>query len=289
MTIATILTVVTADSRSVSALKTAVAIGRKFSAYVEALHVRLELESIIPVVTGDVSAKAAGRLLEEAQMKAAERAERAHRLFQGVVLDLSLPLTKVDAEPEVGRFSLAWSETTGVEAGEIVRRGRPFDLTVLAQPHDEQVQSSSEVLTAALFKTGRPILLAPPEVPATVGERLMLAWNDTREAAAGLWAAMPFAAKAEEVTVVSVTEGDPSIEPSAIIRALARHGVKADGEALERGKLGVGERLLKAASQRNCDLLVMGAYGHSRLQELVLGGATKYVLKHARIPVLMVH
>lgn len=289
MTIATILAVVTADSRSVSALKTAVAIGRKFSAYVEALHVRPELESIIPVVTGDVSAKAARRLLEDAQMKAAERADRAHRLFQDIVLELSLPLTKVDAEPEVGRFSVAWSETTGVEASEIVRRGRPFNLTVLAQSHDEQNQSSSEVLTAALFRTGRPILLAPPEVPVTVGERLMLAWNDTREAAAGLWAALPFAAEAADVTVASVIEGDSSVDPSAIVRALARHGIKADGETLDRGKLGVGERLLMAASQRNCDLLVMGAYGHSRLQELVLGGATKHVLKHARIPLLMVH
>ncbi len=289
MTIATILAVVTADGTSAASLKTAIAVGRTFNGYVEALHVRPELESVIPVVTGDVSAKALRRLVDEAQAGTAERAEGAHRLFQDVALEMSLPLTKVDAEPTVGRFSVAWCETTGVEAREIIRRGRRFDVTVLARPHERDDQAWAMVVTDALFETGRPTLIAPPEPPATVGERLMLAWNDTREAAAGLAAAMPFAAKAGEVTVVSVTEANGEVDPGDIVRALARHGIKAEGAVLGRGKMGVGERLLKEARQRKCDLLVMGAYGHSRLQELILGGATKHVLQHTQIPLLMVH
>lgn len=289
MTIATILASATADDTSAATLKTAIVIGRKFGAYVEAFHVRPELESVIPVVTGDVAAKAVRRWLDEAQAGTVERAERAHRRFQDVALEMSLPLTTVEAEPEAGRFSIAWGETTGVEAREIIRRGRQFDLTVLARPHDGDDQARSMVLTDALFEIGRPVLIAPPEAPLTVGQRLMLAWNDTREAAAGLWAAMPFAAKADAVTVVSVTEADSSFDPSDIVRYLAHHGIRAEGEALDRGKASVGERLVKAAEQRNCDLLVMGAYGHSRLQELILGGATKHVLKYARIPLLMVH
>jgi nucleotide-binding universal stress UspA family protein len=117
----------------------------------------------------------------------------------------------------------------------------------------------------------------------------MLAWNDTREAAQGAWAAMPFAAKAEEVTVVSVTEAHSSVDPDGLVRALARRGIGAEARTLDRGKASVGESLLAAADERKCDLLVMGAYGQSRLQELILGGATKHVLKHARIPLLMVH
>jgi len=289
MTVATILAWVPADGASAAALRLAVAVGREFGAYVEALHVRPELESVIPVVTGDVSARALGELLENARTRSAERAENAHRLFQDVVLDMSLPLTKVDAEPETGKFSIAWHNTTGIEAREIVRHGRRFDLTVLARPDEDDAADASAVLTAAMFEIGRPILIAPRVPPATVGKRLMLAWNDTREAAAALWAAIPFAAKAEQVTVVSVVEAISDADPSVIVRSLAHHGIKAEGEALQRGKAGVGGRLLTAAKQRNCDILVMGAYGHSRLQELVLGGATEYLLQHAQIPLLMVH
>lgn len=289
MTIATILAWFPADDASAAALRSAVTVGRDFDAYVEALHVRPEVESVIPVVTGDLSAKAFGRLLEDARAKSSERAESAHRLFQDVVLEQSLPMTRLDAEPEAGRFSLAWHDTTGLEAREIVRLGRRFDLTVVARPHGEEEPDASAVFTAALFETGRPILIAPPKAPAALGRRPMVAWNDTRQAAAGLWAAMPFAARAEEVAVISVAEGDSDPDPGAIVRALAHHGIEAKGEVLQPGKAGVGERLLAAAEKRGCDLLVMGAYGHSRLRELVLGGATKHVLKHAEIPLLMVH
>jgi nucleotide-binding universal stress UspA family protein len=289
MTTAAVLVLVTGEGESESTLKTAVAIGQKFGAYLEALHVRAAPESVIPVVAGGMVAQSVPILLEGAQASAADRAERAHRLFQDVALDMSLPLTKVDAEPEVGRFSIAWREVTGIESREIVCRGRLFDVTVLARPHDGYDRTSSTTLTAALFEVGRPILIAPPQVPATVGQRLMLAWNDTREAAEGAWAAMPFAAKAEEVTVVSVTEAHSSVDPDGLVRALARRGIGAEARTLDRGKASVGESLLAAADERKCDLLVMGAYGHSRLQELILGGATKHVLKHARIPLLMVH
>lgn len=289
MAVATVLAWVTADSVSAAALRMAVTVGREFDAYVEALHVRPDLESVIPVVSGDVSAKAFGGLLKEARAKSAERAEHAHRLFQDVVLDMSLPLTKVDAEPVTGKFSIAWHDTTGIAAREIVRHSRRFDLTVVARPDEDDAADSSAVLTAALFETGRPVLIAPPAPPATVGKRLMLAWNDTREAAAALSAAMPFAAKADQVTVVSVAEANSAADPSVIVRSLAHHGIEAEGEIFQRGNVGVGRRLLTAAKQRNCDLLAMGAYGHSRLRELVLGGATEHILQHVQVPLLMVH
>jgi nucleotide-binding universal stress UspA family protein len=100
---------------------------------------------------------------------------------------------------------------------------------------------------------------------------------------------MPFAAEADQVTVVSVAEANSAADPSVIVRSLAHHGIEAEGEILQRGNVGVGRRLLTAAKQRNCDLLAMGAYGHSRLRELVLGGATEHILQHVQVPLLMVH
>ena len=100
---------------------------------------------------------------------------------------------------------------------------------------------------------------------------------------------MPFASKANEIAVVTVTQPNSSVDPDELVRALARHGIEAEAQALDHGKANVGECLLAAADERKCDLLVMGAYGHSRLEEFILGGATKHVLKTARIPLLMVH
>ena len=86
-----------------------------------------------------------------------------------------------------------------------------------------------------------------------------------------------------------MTEANSSADPGEIVQALARHGIAAAGQILTRNKASMGESLLAAVEERKCDLLVMGAYGHSRLQELILGGTTQHVLKHARVPVIMVH
>lgn len=289
MTIGTVLALVTDGSESESSLKTAIAVGQKLDAYVEVLHVRAVPESVIPVVAGATTASTVDRLLEGVRASTEERAGRAHRLFQDVALEMSLPLTKADAEPAVGRFSIAWHETQGIESFQVVRHGRLFDLTVLPRADVEQENGSSTALTAALFELGRPILIAPTVPPATVGRHVMLAWNDSREAAACIWAALPFAARAQEVTVVSVTEASSALDPGGLVRALARHGIAAQARSLFRGEASVGESLLAAAEKSNCDLLVMGAYGHSRLQEHILGGATKHILQHARIPLLMAH
>ena len=289
MTMAAVLALLADESDSQLTLKAAISIGQRFGAYVEALHIRPDPESVIPVVSAGMSAQSVHGLLETARASTADRAERVHRTFQDMVLQMSLPLSKVDAEPQIGRFSIAWHEVTGIESREIVRRGRLFDVTVLARPHNGYDQTSSTAVTSALLEMGRPILIAPPEGPPTVGKRLLLAWNETREAAESVWAALPFASKAEEVAVVSVTEANSSADPGEIVQALARHGIAAAGQILTRNKASMGESLLAAVEERKCDLLVMGAYGHSRLQELILGGATQHVLKHIRVPVLMVH
>ncbi len=293
MGLSTIMTLLGGDGASRAALRTAVAVGRRFEAYVEALHVRPTVESVVPVVAEGMTVKTIGRLREGAEAGSEERAQQAYRLFQDLAVEEALPLTRVEAEPVPGRFALAWRDVTGVESREVAERGRLFDLLVLPRPEGGRgarpAESSEAVLEAALFQSARPVLVAAPEVPATLGKRILLAWNDTPEAARAIWAALPFLEQAEQIIVLTIDETRPDRDSAELARALARHGIAAEARTPKRGKGPVGAQLLAQAEEHGCDLLVMGAYGHSRLQEIILGGATRHVLAHAQLPLLMAH
>ena len=143
---------------------------------------------------------------------------------------------------------------------------------------------------AALFRTGRPVLVAPRQLPAAVGENVIIGYNRSPSAVHALTVAIPFLERASTVIVVAVKTGaktGPS--PREIATYLARHDVRTKVLEIEPDHREVGEVLLDEAEHVGADLLVMGAFSHSRLRELILGGVTRQVLQNAEIPVLMAH
>jgi nucleotide-binding universal stress UspA family protein len=157
-------------------------------------------------------------------------------------------------------------------------------------PHPEAGEdvSSSDALHAVLFDSGRPVLIAPQKAPETIGTRICLGWNGTAESASAVSAALPWLQRAEAVRILSA-EGYQRRGPSApdLAAYLALHGIDADIEMFGPRGGTVGAGLLAAAADFGCDLLAMGAYSHSRLRQLILGGVTRHVLEHARLPVMM--
>jgi nucleotide-binding universal stress UspA family protein len=153
------------------------------------------------------------------------------------------------------------------------------------RPHPERVTLAS----------GRPILVVPYAGHfATLGQRVLVGWDASREATRAVGDAMPLLAAAEQVTVLAI---DPQAGPGGhgelpgadISLHLARHGVKAVIERTVSADVPIGDVLLSRAADLGADLLVMGAYGHSRARELLLGGATRTVLGSMTLPVLMSH
>ncbi len=143
--------------------------------------------------------------------------------------------------------------------------------------------------------SGRPVLIVPNEgTREEVGEKVVVAWNGKREAARAVFDALPILQNAKNVKVVWISqqsEREPAVDiPTAdICAALARHGVKSETTELPLPREGVGQALIASAKDSDADLLVMGCYGHSRFRELVFGGASRHVLSHMPIPVLMSH
>ena len=289
MQIAAILALIDGGPGSEAAIRTAASLGRSFKAYVEMLHVQIDPESVIPVVAEGMSGAAVGQIMESTREGAEKRAEDVQRLFQTIARKEGLPLTKIDAEPEADRFSVAWNQVVGREGSELARRGRLFDLIVVPQPDEAAAYGGLASLEAALFETGRPLLIAPLGAVTEEIRHPAIAWSATRESARAVGAAQPFLERAEEATVITILEEDSETNPVDLARHLVRHGIAAGTKILNPGNLPAGEQLLEAATAVGADLLIMGGYGHSRLRELVLGGATRSVIEKAEIPVLMVH
>jgi nucleotide-binding universal stress UspA family protein len=171
------------------------------------------------------------------------------------------------------------------------------DLVVAGQTDPQWPGSARlDIADRLAMESGRPVLIVPNAgVPERIGERVLVAWDAGREAARAAYDALPILQRAREVRVVRVnpqSEREPAqdLPASDICAALARHGVRC-GAAPEQiaPSTGVGETLLACAQDWKADLLVMGCYGHTRLRELILGGASRHVLSRMTIPVLMSH
>jgi nucleotide-binding universal stress UspA family protein len=178
----------------------------------------------------------------------------------------------------------------------LLQHAHAADLVVAAQTDAKWSGSAHLDITDRLaVESGRPVLIIPNQgAQKEIGKKILVAWNARREAARAVFDALPFLQRAKEVKVVWVnpqSEGGVGRDvPAAdICAALARHGVNCEAADAVRPHSNVGRTLLGRAAEFGADLLVMGCYGHSRLREFVLGGASEHVLGHMAIPVLMSH
>jgi len=193
--------------------------------------------------------------------------------------------------------SAEWRTVSGYPAGMAAMRGRYADLIVIGQldAYDSQAGLLRARPEEVTMLAGRPVLV----VPFTghferIGTRVLVGWNASREAARAVRDAMPLLASAEAVTVLVIDAeqspfGHGEIPGADIALYLAQHGVKTEVERTASSGISIGNTLLSRAADYSADLLVMGAYGHSRVRELLLGGATRTVLQSMTLPVLMSH
>lgn len=204
-----------------------------------------------------------------------------------------------EAAAEARNFVAEWCEldagSTSV-ANVALQRARAADLIIASQSDSEWPGTVHlDVADRLAVEAGRPVLIVPRSgMQGTLGQKVLVAWNGRREAARAAFDAIPILQQAKEVKVVWVNPQNESevaqdFPGADICTALARHGVKCEATHTVPSHLGVGHTLLARAEDYGCDLLVMGCYGHSRLREFVLGGASRHVLSHLGIPVLMSH
>lgn len=180
----------------------------------------------------------------------------------------------------------------GALAGLVAERARFADLVLLPRPYGTSRDEVDVVLLeAALFAADVPVLMLPPGVTAPDFARVVIAWNRAPEALSAIRAALPLLQQARAVDIAIIDPDGYGAERSdpggALAQWLSRHGVRAEISVLARTLPRVSEVLLRHLRDREADLLVMGAYGHSRLREAILGGVTREMLETAPLPVLL--
>ncbi|MCV2448228.1 universal stress protein [Paracoccus sp. DMF] len=171
-------------------------------------------------------------------------------------------------------------------------RARYSDLVVLNRPYGPGATPDAEAITeAALFEGSAPVLIVPHQLTEPFGKRIVIAWNQSNEALAAVRRALPLliAAECVEITVIDPSPNGPerSDPGGALCQMLTRHGVRAEISVLARTLPQVSDILNRRVTEIGADMLVMGAYGHSRFRQAILGGATRNMLEKAEVPVLM--
>jgi nucleotide-binding universal stress UspA family protein len=184
-----------------------------------------------------------------------------------------------------------WEMAVGLPASYVTRRAQGIDLVILGQrtpDHSTGLDAPQEVVLAC----GRPVLIVPYAGHIErIGETAIVAWNGSREAARAVQDALPLLSAAASVTVflVNPEEAADIADAHNLVIHLARHGLNAKKLVVREDILAVSDTVLAQVAALDADLLVMGAYGHSRLREMILGGVTRHVLRNMNVPVLMSH
>lgn len=256
------------DERRKARAAAAFAVARRFDGQVFGIFplVRPQLPNLIEVNMTEMTAREWGR-----------RQEAARQAQKDFLADASAAGVRAAARDEEGLSEEVLTDW-----------GRTADLVVLSQPAYGDDERPAEELVLGL---GRPVLMVPyaGEFPS-IGESVAVAWNGTRESARALQSAMPFLLRAKKVFLVGVDlQGRARVSIERLAPNLARHGVDVRLERIPSAGLAVGEVLLNVVADCGADLLVMGAYGHSRTRELVFGGATRSLFGHMTSPTLFAH
>lgn len=290
MAIKTILIPVNGTEASRPAMEMAFTLGRDLAAHVTVLHVSADARDALPLMGEGLSGAMIEELLDLAEHEIVERRDGAQAMFEAFCERFQIPVVETPREPDAGA-STHWLREKGAEDARVANRGRLADLIVLATPAGQDEAMRRMTLNAALFETGRPVLVAPASVPATIGQHVAIAWNGSAEAARAVSAALPLMERAEKITVLGVeTQKTPGTAAGDLAGFLAWHGIEAEAFTLASAPdRSVGELLLTHCTEAGADMLVMGAYTHSRMRELIMGGVTRHVLGGAAVPVLMAH
>lgn len=286
MTWASIIAVTDGSAGSEAAMVAAIDLGQRFGAHVEFLHVANDPRDLLPYVGEGMSGTSLEQVMTSIEAGNAKRREAIDASLKR--LCAGLPQVQPEDPVAAGQFAVSLNVVTGRQPEEIERRGRLADVIVMPHPTLSDTDESASI-DAALFGSGRPVLFAPAEAGKGFGSRIALAWDGSRESALAASVALPLLKAAGEVTIITAREKGDEADPSLLARYLAGHGVQAKTWGYTPGSERIAEGLLQQADKAGADCLVMGAYGHSRLRQRILGGATEGVLEHAKIAVLLMH
>jgi nucleotide-binding universal stress UspA family protein len=258
-----------------SVLSAAVALTARLSGRLDILHIKAHPYDMIPIGVEGMTGDMIQEITDAAQKGIEDRCARAKAEYDRVC-------------SQSGQ-SVHWKEVVGRPSRMLSVASRFADLLVLEQPGEATADTLRETVDAAIFETGRPLVLVPSGVSSVIGSRIMISWNGSTQAALAVTAALPLLHLASQIDIVQIGDIGKDAPASELALYLSLHGIKTQTHAIELGIRDIGGALIDAAERFESDLIVMGAYGHSRFRERILGGATRGLLADSPWPLFMMH
>ena len=269
-------------------IETALSAAKALGAHVQALFI-----SEPPPVTRDLTVTEMGRTVTAPVNRHAEERERtardAREVFAQACALVGIPMLSANDEPG-SLLAASWREAEGSYVAIAMQRAAAFDLMVAASA--TVMESLMAIAEKSLLQTRRPVLLAPARPQSDLTDSVMIAWDESPECWHAVSAAIPFMQLAKSVRVISVDRDASNRQASQaeVLAYLRCHGIGATAQVVAPELRSVGDTLLAVGAEHEAGLLIMGAYSHSRLREMLLGGATRHILKNASArPVLLAH
>lgn len=279
MSIKDILVICDAGEANDYRVETAMLLAKVYQAHVTGIH--FVPYPVIPVYGGSYP-DAIPYLSADQMMQSESTANALCEKFKKKSAELKIPSE--------------WKVIDGVDVRYIIDNARYADIVIVPQGYSRYGEDYTQKIDDYLsIHLGRPLLVIPDlKKVFTLPKRVIIAWNESHEAARAVHDAMPLLQYAEQIQVVSVAsstkkEKEFMIYDNDLRKHLSHHGIEVEVASLDPSTKGTGKTILEGALEYDADLIVMGAYGHTRLKEIVLGGATKYLLNNTTIPLFLSH
>ncbi len=270
------------DAGDRPALELATALARLRGAHIDAVMFSRDPTDMIPLVGEGFNAAMIDSIVQAAETQAHDR-EAAARSTYAAWREAS----GVSEDAAGSRPSAVFAVVNGHLPYAVVPPARTSDLVVFARASGEAGQERTALIETAMLESGRPVLLAGSGSGGSVGRRIMVAWNGSAEAARAVAMAMPLLSTADSVAVVVVEDGDVTVSPDDLVRTLTMWGTAASGRVVKVLKEGVAATLEAEAAAGDADMVVLGAYSHSRVREFVMGGVTDDALSDSSVAMLL--
>lgn len=279
-----LLTVV-GDGNAGFVLDAAWRVATRFDSHIVGLH-SLTTEYAV-VFGGEMGFSISSEVDRTLEREGHERRDQARGLFHAFMAEKGVPIGSIP--PGYNGPTASWREEDGRQNAIVGMTGRVHDLIIVEQP--EKLASIAEAtLEDALFESGRPVLMVPPQSHESIGEVVAVAWNGSTETALTVALGMPFLARARQVVILTV-EAPAMPEPGPggeeLVRTLERYGIPVSLQTATGRANAQGESFLRLATAAGADLLLKGAYTRSRIRQMIFGGATRHIIMEAKLPVLM--
>ncbi len=280
MSMKTLLVYLPSEKNAEAIMSVAAKIAAPRKAHIIGFHIIPELP-----VYGEFPAEVSADVLESLMKAGRDTATSAKRVFEAAVA----PLDSVTSD---------WKQYTAsyvLGSDLIAEQGRSADLILCGKASDDVPDNWSDAAEIAIMRSGRPVLVVPTyPVPEQLGTHAVVAWNGTREAARAIFDSLDLLRDAATVRVVTFISNEneraaAQASGSSLIANLSRHGIPASLDISYASGAGAGDAILSSLIDESCDLLVMGAYSHSRFREMIFGGASRDVLRESWVPTLLSH